>query len=321
MTTYQQGAFMNICKVVMDPNPGGETQRHNNNIQNANNSLVSLKQTQEKNPNPVDTPLNNIDPEYLEVQQDHNLSKISSNADIVPDLNTLNNINNTVFNFFSFPKYGLCEQSTQTMLTGNDIEELQYLRKEFSNFQEQFMKDYVKNNLHMIKKMFPEEKCSKFNSPQSSPLINNFISIKRKTDNQLNLRPKRNVSSSLFNMFGDRPNASKAVGLNGSSPPATPGKHGHIHLKARQKKHKDVKPDPEIGLIGSHSVPEIPSFNLDTLESLKTASKPSLEDINISEMINSIKNSTSTKKERNIKASKKVIPPLLYLEVGNFVKC
>lgn len=322
MTTYPQGAFMNISKVELKPNLKEETHRTKDNIQSPSNSSLSLKPGGDKIPNSMNMSSGHFDVGAYQGLNNHSFSKLSNNIHSGTELSVPNGIGN-VFNFFDLPKYGLVEQSTQTMLTGNDIEELQYLRTEFANFQEQFIKDYAKNNLHIIKKMFPESQRSKMNSPQGSPLVKNFINIKRKTENALNLRPKRNVSSSLFNMFSDRSSnlGQKLINVNGSPSTGFSNKNESSQLKVRQKKIKENKSAEEIGLISSRSVPEIPNFSLDSLESVKIHSKPSLDDINISEMINNIKNSatgTGAKKERATKPGRKVKLSLIFRKLKFF---
>ena len=62
------------------------------------------------------------------------------------DINSLYGESKNVLNFFSLPKFGLCERSTQTMLTGRDIEDLEDFQKELSFFRTDLMSYVITRN-------------------------------------------------------------------------------------------------------------------------------------------------------------------------------
>lgn len=107
-------------------------------------------------------------------------SELNSNAD-----EARSNLN--YINFFSLPKFGIAEKSTQTMLTSRDLDDLDFFRRELQTCRAEISKSGVQG----LKKLFPylEEKKSsngvRVDEAIVSPSdqgIKNFICIKRRNE-------------------------------------------------------------------------------------------------------------------------------------------
>jgi hypothetical protein len=104
------------------------------------------------------------------------------------DLETNSNEKRMYLNYFSLPKYGLCEKSTQTMLTGRDIEELEALKGEFLSNKNEYVNNLMKNNSEIFKKLLPPEINRNDN-------FKNFVGIKRNCDSPIKIRSKKFITT------------------------------------------------------------------------------------------------------------------------------
>jgi hypothetical protein len=109
------------------------------------------------------------------------------------DLETNTSEKRTYLNYFSLPKFGLCEKSTQTMLTGRDIDELEALKGEFLANKKEYVSNLMKNNSEIFKKLHPPE----INQNEN---IKNFVGIKRNCDSEIKIRSRKFITTdgSLF---------------------------------------------------------------------------------------------------------------------------
>jgi hypothetical protein len=103
-------------------------------------------------------------------------------------------------NYFSLPLHGTCENSTQTMLTGRDIDDLVAFQTELSAIKEDLLKNSSKDKSEVIKRLFPflnEDKKMSYALLPSEKLIRrenpltekNFVQMKRKNDSELKKKP------------------------------------------------------------------------------------------------------------------------------------
>lgn len=177
-------------------------------------------------------------------------------------------------NYFSLPKFGICEKASQTNLTGRDIDDLEYFQKELAVFRSDLMAYVFKSKSNdLIRKLFPHLDEKKYlGSGQArerqgdlSLSINepirqeNFIHIKRATDCELNLNLQSkkeksfgrsgnfghlgafgniNTNTNQSSSFSEKitENCQKPIKPSFQTNPYTPQGFPHIHLKTKQHK-------------------------------------------------------------------------------------
>jgi hypothetical protein len=159
-------------------------------------------------------------------------------------------------NYFSLPKYGLCEKSTQTMLTGRDIEELEALKGEFLATKNEYVASLMKNNSDIFKKLQPGI---------NSENLKNFVGIKRNCDSPIKFRSRKFIT--------------------------TDGAHHkpHIHFKdqSKMRKPRTIKNGRAVNVSNVNETNNFIMFNEFKLESKL------LEDISLDDVITSIKKQSS----------------------------
>ena len=201
MTNYIRDSFSNIrSQEEIDLNIN---KLRENDITHTNgpNRLISYQSTSNsisfRSQPPLIHEVDKVDVnmKMVERYQENDYSK-EINGNLHPlDLNSFSSDVKNYLNFFSLPMYGLCEKSTQTELTGRDIEDLDYFKRELSVSMNCLLKNNQKDKTEFMKKIFPfleDKKTSNsltllaLNPLQTeipSPNSNkNFIQIKRKSD-------------------------------------------------------------------------------------------------------------------------------------------
>jgi len=176
------------------------------------------------------------------------------------DLNSFSSDVKNYLNFFSLPMYGLCEKSTQTELTGRDIEDLDYFKRELSSSMNCLLKNNQKDKSEFMKKIFPfleDKKTSNsltllgLNPLQTeipSPNSNkNFIQIKRKSDAE------------------GKSNKSK-TSVNPNTPNIYP--YPHIHLKTKRQNQPRKKKKEEMNTENNQSSKEEEIFSFQKKNSI-----------------------------------------------------
>lgn len=160
-------------------------------------------------------------------------SKASDVHSHTSDLKSFSGDVKNYLNFFSLPMYGLCEKSTQTELSGRDIDDLDYFRKELCASSQGLLKNNNKDKTEFIKRLFPfldDKKISysltlanKNPLQEEVPNTNfekNFIQIKRKGEGSE--KTPRNKTS-----------------LGNSTPILD--LHNHIHIKNKKQNQNVAK--------------------------------------------------------------------------------
>jgi hypothetical protein len=160
-------------------------------------------------------------------------------------------------NYFSLPKYGLCEKSTQTMLTGRDIEELEALKGEFLATKNEYVASLMKNNSDIFKKLQP--------GINHSDNLKNFVGIKRNCDSTIKFSSRKYIT--------------------------TDGAHHkpHIHFKdqGKMRKSRTIKNGRAVNVSNVSETNNFIMFNEFKLESKL------FEDISLDDVITSIKKQNS----------------------------
>jgi hypothetical protein len=194
------------------------------------------------------------------------------------DLETISNEKRSYLNYFSLPKYGLCEKSTQTMLTGRDIDELESLRGEFLANKREYVSTLIKNNSEIFKKLHPPE-------INQSENFKNFIGIKRNYDSPLNIRSKKFITTQGSSYF--KP---------------------HIHFKDQPKVRKSRNMDNGRA-VNVSNVSETNNFIM--FNEFKLEPKL-LEDITLDDVITSIKKQSSSMEDANHLVKKRKVYLILF---------
>jgi hypothetical protein len=247
-----------------------------NSFRDFKNSLVYISATSDNTMNVSESSYHQE--EYLKAnRKDEAEYDRSSNLKLIDSESWKSEFNSTSgnikpwINFFSLPKYGISEKSTQTMLRGQDLDDLDFLRRELVNRSTELLKsraDLENNKLPF----FYERKCDDFSV--ISDYKNHFINIKRRNvDDFFTIKKQKNLTES---------------NLRKTSNP-------HIHLKnkggPRRKKKFEEKQNNQ------NKLSEESVFSKNSNDSSKKVLQIKSEDDDIAGIINDIKN--STKKETN----------------------
>lgn len=188
------------------------------------------------------------------------------------------------FNVSNLPRYGIKEQSTQTMLTARDIECLEYVNKEFLERKEEFMKTFLITHKEILRKMFEDEKMT-------------YANTEDQKNSEKFLQKLRNSSSPIKYLNKKKINKKDKTSLDDEYPKI---KKIKIH-KGRKPKDRE---NFDLGLNGDYLVNDMSTSDLvlgkeqlvsnlfDIKEPLNVQKKiKSLnEEFNIKDMINDIKN-------------------------------
>ena len=174
--------------------------------------------------------------------------------------------------FFSLPKFGLCEKSTQTNLTGRDIDDLEYFQKEMASYRTDLMAFVFKNkSSETMRRLFPQlderKLCCEKKEPKGDRDLTlshneqqsrkeNFINIKRANDSELNCSRKEktlvnltNSSTTSFSGMNSFINNQIQGHLQATHGLGLGNMHHHLHLKTKVHKggrrKKKVEEDPK----------------------------------------------------------------------------
>ena len=93
---------------------------------------------------------------------------------------------NCKLNYFSLPKYGLEEKTTQTDFTCKDIENLKYLSDEFNSLKEEFVIKFIANQPDILKKLYHNS----FKKKDVATRIK--VNLKRRVDPKIHEKTTKN---------------------------------------------------------------------------------------------------------------------------------
>jgi hypothetical protein len=260
MTNYIRDSFSNIrSQEEIDLNIN---KLRENDITHTNgpNRLISYQSTSNsisfRSQPPLIHEVDKVDVnmKIVERYQENDYSKEINGNPHPLDLNSFSSDVKNYLNFFSLPMYGLCEKSTQTELTGRDIEDLDYFKRELSVSMNCLLKNNQKDKTEFMKKIFPfleDKKTSNsltllaLNPLQTeipSPNSNkNFIQVKRKSDVE-----GRSIKSK--------------TSKDATTPNIYPYPHIHLKNKRQNQPRKKKKDDLNSDNIQSSKEEEIFSF-------------------------------------------------------------
>lgn len=135
-----------------------------------------------------------IDEENIYREKSENGHTNYYQSDILSQSESAKNSKNEVYhiNYESLPKYGLCEKAIQTMLTARDIDDLEYVMKEFNKDKDSFTSNFVKMTNSFLFNASEKLKSKVESSKTDHTFQKNFIQIKRKSD--VDLQPVKQKS-------------------------------------------------------------------------------------------------------------------------------
>lgn len=244
-------------------------------------------------------------------------------------------------NFNSVPTYGISEKATQTLITGRELDDLEHIKNELKNNREKFIFNMVKGNpevaKHMliyVKKIEEDKKIHNITNLVSDSTDDfekmpsrNFINIKRKSDNILipteSFRTKKR-NNSIYLPHSDKEThihiktgpRKKIIGVDENEKTQIEDHYDHPIKKKCGKKPaiaKNTKINQNNFNISNSNTNELwlNNNNSNQIDGYKLCStvmnRNDINDLNISDIINNIKNTIKQEESHVIKIEKKVI--------------